>query len=92
MRAGLAITRVAEQFSGGANRLDDLVNHSFPAFGRPGGKRFGAAVATYLGVTQAELRTELQAGKSLAHVRLARACLAAKGRALGTGYVDVPGS
>jgi hypothetical protein len=25
-------------------------------------------------------------------VRLARACLAAKGRALGTGYVDVPGS
>lgn len=25
-RAGLAITRVAEQFSGGANRLDDLVN------------------------------------------------------------------
>jgi anthranilate synthase len=25
-RAGLAITRVAEQFTGGANRLDDLVN------------------------------------------------------------------
>jgi hypothetical protein len=25
-------------------------------------------------------------------VRLDRACLAAKGRALGTGYVDVPGS
>src|SRR6188472_4377866 len=25
-RAGLAITRVAEQFSGGANRLDDLVS------------------------------------------------------------------
>jgi hypothetical protein len=31
-------------------------------------------------------------GKSLAFVRLDRACLAAKGRALGTGYVDVPGS
>ena len=31
-------------------------------------------------------------GKALAQVRLARACLAARGRALGTGYVDVPGS
>jgi hypothetical protein len=31
-------------------------------------------------------------GEPLAFVRLARACLAAKGRALGTGYVDVPGS
>jgi hypothetical protein len=31
-------------------------------------------------------------GESLAFVRLGRACLAAKGRALGTGYVDVPGS
>ena len=31
-------------------------------------------------------------GKALAFVRLARACLAAHGRALGTGYVDVPGS
>ena len=31
-------------------------------------------------------------GESLAFVRLERACLAAKGRALGTGYVDVPGS
>jgi hypothetical protein len=33
-----------------------------------------------------------EAGKPLAFVRLERACLAAKGRALGTGYVDVPGS
>jgi hypothetical protein len=33
-----------------------------------------------------------EGGKALAHVRLERACLAAKGRALGTGYVDVPGS
>lgn len=31
-------------------------------------------------------------GQALAFVRLARPCLAAKGRALGTGYVDVPGS
>ncbi|MEA2249169.1 MAG: hypothetical protein QOH46_3698 [Solirubrobacteraceae bacterium] len=31
-------------------------------------------------------------GKALAFARLDRACLAAKGRALGTGYADVPGS
>ena len=31
-----------------------------------------------------------EAGRALAFVRLDRACLAAKGRALGTGYVDVP--
>jgi hypothetical protein len=31
-------------------------------------------------------------GEALAFVRLDRACLAAKGPALGTGYVDVPGS
>jgi hypothetical protein len=31
-------------------------------------------------------------GRALIFVRLERACLAAKGRALGTGYVDVPGS
>ena len=30
-------------------------------------------------------------GVALAFVRLDRACLATKGRALGTGYVDVPG-
>jgi hypothetical protein len=33
-----------------------------------------------------------EAGKALAFVRLDRACLAAKGPAVGTGYVDVPGS
>jgi hypothetical protein len=32
-----------------------------------------------------------EAGKVLAWVRLERACLAAKGPPLGTGYVDVPG-
>jgi hypothetical protein len=31
-------------------------------------------------------------GQSLVYVRLARACLSAKGRALGTGYADVPDS
>jgi hypothetical protein len=33
-----------------------------------------------------------ESGVALAFVRLDRACLAAKGRAIGTGYVDVPGS
>jgi hypothetical protein len=33
-----------------------------------------------------------EAGVSLVFVRLERACLAAKGKALGTGYVDVPDS
>ena len=32
-----------------------------------------------------------EAGKALVFVRLARACLAAKGKALGTGYVAAPG-
>ena len=31
-----------------------------------------------------------EAGKALVFVRLQRACLAAKGRAMGTGYADVP--
>ena len=31
-----------------------------------------------------------EAGKALVFVRLERACLAAKGRAIGTGYADVP--
>jgi predicted nucleic acid-binding Zn ribbon protein len=31
-------------------------------------------------------------GQALVYVRLQRVCLAARGRALGTGYVDVPGS
>jgi hypothetical protein len=33
-----------------------------------------------------------EAGQSLVFVRLERACLAARGKALGTGYVDVPDS
>lgn len=49
-------------------RLDDLVNRSLPKIGRPGVKRFGGAVATYLGLTPAELRAELRAGKSLAQI------------------------
>lgn len=49
-------------------RLDDIVNHAVPALGRPVRPRLGSAVATYLGVTPAQLRTELRAGKSLAQI------------------------
>jgi hypothetical protein len=49
--------------------LDDIVNHAAPAFGRHAGTRLGAAaVAAYLGITPAQLRTELRAGKSLAQI------------------------
>ncbi len=42
-------------------------------FGRHGGGFFGASstLATYLGITQAELRTELQSGKTLAQIAVA---------------------
>lgn len=49
-------------------KLDDIVNHAFPALARPGRPRLGGAVATYLGVTPAQLRAELRAGKSLAQI------------------------
>jgi uncharacterized coiled-coil protein SlyX len=49
-------------------RLDDIVNHAFPALARPLRPHFGGAVAGYLGLTPAELRTELRAGKSLAQI------------------------
>jgi uncharacterized coiled-coil protein SlyX len=49
--------------------LDDIVNHAAPALGRHAGLHRGAAaVARYLGITPAQLRTELRAGKSLAQI------------------------
>jgi hypothetical protein len=65
------------------SRLDDLVNHAFPkaAGGRPGdglrGPRLGASVTSYLGITPAELRSELRAGKSLAEIAVAHGKTAA---------------
>jgi uncharacterized coiled-coil protein SlyX len=63
------------------SRLDDLVNHAFPkaATGRVGlrGPRLGAAVSTYLGITPAQLRTELRSGKSLAQIAVAHGKTAA---------------
>jgi uncharacterized coiled-coil protein SlyX len=63
------------------SRLDDLVNHAFPraADARLGlrGPRLGAAVTTYLGITPAQLRSELQAGRSLAQIATAHGKTAA---------------
>jgi hypothetical protein len=55
-------------------RIDDIVNRTGPPAGRPGpgGPHFGAATASYLGLTEAQLRTELQAGKSLAQIATAQ--------------------
>jgi len=54
--------------------LDDIVNHSGPPTGMPGrgAPRFGAAVASYLGLTPAELRTQLRSGHSLAQIATAQ--------------------
>ncbi len=49
-------------------RLDDIVNHAFPAVARPLHPRLGGSVTAYLGVTQAQLRTELSTGRSLAQI------------------------
>jgi DNA-binding CsgD family transcriptional regulator len=54
--------------------VDELVNHTLPARGMPGHKRpaFALAVASYLGLTGTELRTQLRAGKSLAQIATAQ--------------------
>jgi hypothetical protein len=63
------------------SRLDDLVNHAFPqaAGARLGlrGPRLGAAVSAYLGITPAQLRTELRSGRSLAQIAVAHGKTAA---------------
>jgi hypothetical protein len=53
------------------SRLDDIVNHAMPIAGRPHRPRLGAAVAAYLGITPAQLRSDLRAGKSLAQIATA---------------------
>src|SRR5438874_12768296 len=40
--------------------------------GGPGGRPDAAAIASYLGLTQAELRTQLEAGKTLAQIAKAQ--------------------
>jgi hypothetical protein len=58
------------------SHLDDIVDHTGTHPGhRPAGKggpHFAAAAAAYLGLTQAELRTQLKAGKSLTQVATAQ--------------------
>jgi len=55
--------------------LDEIVNHAGPPAGAHAGARgahFGGAVASYLGLTRAELRTQLRSGKSLAQIAVAQ--------------------
>jgi hypothetical protein len=63
------------------SRLDELVNHASPrsVHARLGlrGPRLGAAVSGYLGITPAQLRTELRSGKSLAQIAVAHGKTAA---------------
>jgi len=63
----------AEQklLAGLKSHLDDIVNHAgLPGrhLGVKGPRQLGAAVATYLGLTPAQLRAQLMSGKSLAQI------------------------
>jgi polyhydroxyalkanoate synthesis regulator phasin len=68
------ITSAQEQtmLAGLKSHLDDLVNRTGPPPGRPGAPMFGAAAAKYLGLTEAELRTQLRSGKTLAQIATAQ--------------------
>src|SRR5262249_47268126 len=52
------------------SHIDDMVNHTGP----PGGgvRIFAGAVADYLGLSEAELRTQVEGGKSLAQIATAQ--------------------
>jgi polyhydroxyalkanoate synthesis regulator phasin len=58
------------------SHLDDIVNRTGRPHGGPGlvvgGPPFGAAAASYLGLTANELRTQLQSGKTLAQIAAAQ--------------------
>jgi len=62
------------------SHLDGIVNRVGPPPGGPGahhGAPFGDAAAAYIGITAAQLRTELEAGRSLAQVSAAHGKTAA---------------
>lgn len=106
------VARVDAQLEAGtiteeqASAMKERINSdSFALFGPPGGHRGGghhgvglATAATYLGTTQAELRTSLQSGKSLADVAqatsgksvdgLVAAIVAAEKKQLATAVAD----
>jgi polyhydroxyalkanoate synthesis regulator phasin len=51
------------------SHLDDIVNRTGPPGGvKAGVEVFGTAVASYLGLSETELRTQLEAGKTLAQI------------------------
>ena len=52
------------------SHLDDIVNKTGPPDGGAGARTFGpaAAVASYLGLSETELRTQIESGKSLAQI------------------------
>jgi polyhydroxyalkanoate synthesis regulator phasin len=52
--------------------LDDIVNGTGPHGEFHAGPMFGPAVASYLGLTESELRTQLESGKTLAQIATAQ--------------------
>jgi polyhydroxyalkanoate synthesis regulator phasin len=75
LTAAEAATRLADLKS----HLDEIVNQTGPPRGGPGhagkgpgGHHFGSAAASYLGLTEEALRTQIESGKSLAQVAAAQ--------------------
>jgi hypothetical protein len=66
------LTAAQEQtmLAGLRSHLDDIVNHTGPHGG--GVRIFAGAVAGYLGLTEDELRTQVESGKSLAQIATAQ--------------------
>jgi hypothetical protein len=71
-RALLATAGAAVAFAAGAGGALAERGHGPGGRGGPGGPPDAAAIATYLGLTQAELRTQLRAGKSLTQIAQAQ--------------------
>lgn len=70
----ITAAEAAQRLADLKSHLDDIVNRSGPPAGGPrghGGPPFAAAAATYIGITAAQLGTELQSGKTLAQVATA---------------------
>ena len=67
------LTAAQEQtmLAGLKSHLDEIVNHTGPLPGAHRGPPFAAAAAKYLGLTDAQLRTQLQSGKSLGQIATA---------------------